>query len=176
MIDGLVSVLKGAAADVGSVNPVRATALIAQMALVMEIVVNFFCNAGCLNTKCNQTTGECFSCINGYWGLFCNVSCSSGCSSSGCDHESGKCFECANQTLHGELCGTPCSDNCVNNQCERNGECSFGCETDHFSPMCKTKCSDVCKATIIGSRCDDLVQCLEGCVHGYNNEDCEMGQ
>ena len=131
----------------------------------------YSCNSGCGTLACNQTTGECFSCSNGLWGAFCNASCSIGCSSSGCDRESGKCFECANKTLYGDLCETLCSDYCVKNQCEQKGECSFGCDTNQFSQMCKTKCS--CNETAIGNGCDEVGRCLERCVPAYTERDCE---
>ena len=136
----------------------------------------FYCSAGCLNTTCNQTTGECFSCINGYWGPFCNDSCNTVCSSSKCDREFGRCIECVNQTLYGDYCETPCSDNCIDRQCDRSGDCMSGCVTNQYSQSCQLKCSETCKANTTGNRCDDLVLCLGVCVQDYTGENCATGK
>jgi len=137
-------------------------------------ICEYPCNTGCLNQSCNHTTGECISCTTGYWGPFCNNTCNSGCSLGKCDRDTGTCFECANKTSYGDLCNTTCSHYCSNGQCEQNGKCSFGCETNHFSAMCKTKCSAICNITT-SSLCDDLGQCLEKCVQSYTGEDCKTG-
>ena len=95
------------------------------------------------NRKCDQNTGNCFSCISGKTGIKCEQNCNEGCdlTKKNCDMNDGKCI--CKQGFYGETCENKCDEKCTN--CDSiNGTC-YKCQ-DHFYPKDKNcfQCPDNC--------------------------------
>ncbi|XP_059168909.1 receptor-type tyrosine-protein phosphatase alpha-like [Physella acuta] len=127
-----------------------------------EIFVTKNCSSNCEESKCNITTGECYTCVAGFKGTFCNVSCDS-------QH-------------FGPNCIYNCSSNCDNSECnETNGYCNLckagyqgdfcnsTCDGNHYGPGCIYTCSQSCD----NSECDKTDGCCNNCPVGYTGELCE---
>ena len=98
--------------------------------------------------KCDQNSGNCFSCINGKTGIKCDQNCNEGCNltQKNCDMIDGKC-DCL-QGFYGETCENKCDENCIN--CDStNGKCNE-CKSG-FYPIdknclqCPENCDNVLK-------------------------------
>nr|KAG5711253.1 hypothetical protein BaRGS_005950 [Batillaria attramentaria] len=77
--------------------------------------------------QCDQQTGRCSSCENGYWGDKCDQQCSTGCQNSQCDQQTGYCQSCRSG-YWGDFCNETClSSRCKNNQCNQADDFPEAC-------------------------------------------------
>ncbi|XP_046338956.2 multiple epidermal growth factor-like domains protein 6 [Haliotis rufescens] len=76
------------------------------------------CSSRCKGMRCNQTTGHCMACIEGYYKETCHLRCYN-CKHDLCDMKTGFCFECKDG-YYGVHCKQTCT-NCQSGLCERNG-------------------------------------------------------
>ena len=132
------------------------------------------------NRKCEQNTGNCFSCISGKTGIKCEQNCNEGCdlTKKNCDMNDGKCI--CKQGFYGETCENKCDEKCTN--CDSiNGTC-YKCQ-DHFYPKdkncfqcpenCDGECPEgkclKCKSGFYGEICDK--NCSQYCVNKICNKE-----
>ncbi|XP_062609209.1 multiple epidermal growth factor-like domains protein 10 [Saccostrea cucullata] len=99
------------------------------------------CPASCLNNKCDQNTGECLSCSNGYYGSTCNKTCLGKCQS-GCEKLTGVCVNCIDN-IYGHFCNLTCPQNCAGESCVRNGNCEQ-CKRGYSGSKCNETCPNNC--------------------------------
>ncbi|XP_046556722.1 cell death abnormality protein 1-like [Haliotis rubra] len=79
------------------------------------------CSSRCQDMRCNQTTGHCMKCVNGYYKETCHLRCYN-CKDDVCEMKTGFCFECKDG-YYGVDCKQTCT-NCQSGLCERNdGHC-----------------------------------------------------
>lgn len=75
---------------------------------------NGTCPLFCDKNTCNSNTGDCFSCISGYYGVRCDKKCSSGCQDS-CNMTSGFCM--SKPGFYSTNCSLQCPTTCLNGEC-----------------------------------------------------------
>ena len=139
------------------------------------------------NRKCDQNSGECFSCISGKRGIKCDQNCNEGCDLSikNCDMNDGTCT--CKEGYYGTKCENICDSNCLScdktsgkcNQCKSgyypnekscikcpdncDGECPEGicqkCKKGFYSDICDKTCSIFCKDNIC-NKDDGLCDCI----------------
>nr|XP_022306284.1 multiple epidermal growth factor-like domains protein 10 [Crassostrea virginica] len=156
------------------------------------------CPINCKNMRCDANTGQCFGCVAGYQGQFCDQACSLGYYGIGCMYQcsencnmtrrcnqfTGECDECETGYF-GPDCKSKCG-HCVNaSQCHRsNGTCLRGCSAGFTGSFCREKCPSWsfglncvyrCNAFCRGNAsCDHVTgKCNEGCIQGWNGPLCE---
>ena len=115
--------------------------------------------------KCDQDSGDCFSCISGKTGIKCDKDCNIGCNLTlaNCDMKNGNCL--CKEGYYGEKCGNTCDENCK--KCDsKNGTC-YQCSKGYYPEgknclkcpeNCEGECPDgkclVCKKGFYGEICD----------------------
>ncbi|XP_062596855.1 cell death abnormality protein 1-like isoform X2 [Saccostrea cucullata] len=99
------------------------------------------CHTSCSNNKCDQKTGECLSCSNGYYGSTCIKTCLGKCQS-GCDKLTGLCVKCSDN-IYGHFCNLTCPQNCAGESCVRNGNCEQ-CKRGYSGSKCNETCPSNC--------------------------------
>ena len=129
--------------------------------------------------NCDNSTGckddfYCYTCSDGYYGDFCNLTCSRHCVGNVCDKSNGRCncsvgygshpcetcpkncsdtgcndklicHEC-NPGFYGDYCNLTCSTNCINGTCNRDGSCTCKEGFDGFG-CCPEHCEGGCNDT-----------------------------
>ena len=118
------------------------------------------CPKNCLNS-CNQQF-YCDSCMDGYYGDYCNKTCSSNCKDNKCDRD-GSCT-CKPAAFTG--C---CPENCQGS-CDDLSVC-ISCIAGYYGKYCNETCSNNCMT----KTCDHLDgKC--SCKLGYIGEKCTKGK
>ena len=150
--------------------------------------------------KCDQNSGNCFSCINGKTGIKCDQNCNEGCNiaEKNCDMIDGKC-DCL-QGFYGETCENKCDENCINcdstngkcNECKSgfypidknclqcpencDGDCPEGkclkCKDGFYGEICDKNCSQFCLNKIC-NQADGYCECINHFSEESNCTVCE---
>ena len=124
--------------------------------------------------KCDQISGECFSCILGKKGNVCNENCNEGCDleQENCNQYDGKCT--CKEGYYGDTCEAKCDENCE--ECDKvNGTC-YKCKEGYYAKdkeciICPINCDGKCpggicvkcKDSFYGDICDK--NCSPKCVN-----------
>ncbi|KAK3584636.1 hypothetical protein CHS0354_003920 [Potamilus streckersoni] len=140
--------------------------------LKMGIYCNHSCPQNCY--KCDQLTGLCLTCVNGFYGTTCNQTCghckrnSKG--GTQCKRHTGKCEECMSG-WHGWRCNESCSTGCRTSHCDRfTGKCD-SCMTGYYGPQCKEECNKNCyNVTMTG--CEQQTGFCKLCANGFYGYSC----
>ena len=99
---------------------------------------NLTCSSNC-NHTCDQISGHCNGCLEGFYGDFCTENCSSGCIMSTCRQHEGLCDICKHR-FFGEKCEQECTG-CGDAGCNKNGFClSIECRPGFYGMNCKENC------------------------------------
>ncbi|XP_069101801.1 multiple epidermal growth factor-like domains protein 6 isoform X3 [Argopecten irradians] len=136
----------------------------------------------CIDTSsvcgCDETTGRCKTCVQGYFGEDCNFSCSDSCTI-GCSRSNGECAnptDCVNCLNNVSSCVSgkcvECKFKKFGDQCQN--ECSFcdrGCVQDNglcYPPFCADCAGGV-------AECDTVnLVCHGNCVSGTYGDNCQQ--
>ncbi|KAL4232980.1 hypothetical protein ACF0H5_007667 [Mactra antiquata] len=108
------------------------------------------CPKICLNRSCNDETGDCTSCLEGFRGPQCNMACPEYCLHHICDIHDGSCLNGCESDRYGPKCELKCSHTCKlskigNSSCdENNGTCLHGCEDGFYGSRCDERCNVDC--------------------------------
>ena len=153
--------------------------------LCIECPVNCYYDGS--SRKCDQDSGNCYSCISGKTGTICDKNCNVGCDLTikNCDMNDGSC-ECK-EGFYGEKCENNCDENCekcdsktgICSQCisgyypkdldclkcpeNCDGECPEGkcqkCKDGFYGEICDKMCSIFCEGKICEQK-DGLCDCI----------------
>ena len=131
---------------------------------------NCYYNESEKKRKCEQESGNCYSCISGKYSLKCEQNCNEGCdlSKKNCDMNDGTC-ECKNG-YYGDKCENICNDNCE--QCDsKNGTC-YKCK-EGFYPLDKDciQCPENCEGECPEGKC---LKCKDGFFGEICNKKCSI--
>ena len=130
------------------------------------------CSENCLEKNCNNMTGYCFECINGFYGDFCNDKCPDNCKK--CNRENGKCETCEdNYYLKEEKC-IECSEDCLNKTCNNiTGRCINCKNNDKYGDFCNKTCPINCVEDEMKGNCERTNgTCNKGCKGNFNGIYC----
>ncbi|KAK3091329.1 hypothetical protein FSP39_018982 [Pinctada imbricata] len=95
-----------------------------------------YCASGCDNI-----TGTCQKCIDGFYGSKCELACERSCRN--CDKNTGVCTTCLDG-WRGEDCSLPCNENC--HLCDKDsGRCTL-CRERRWGDSCQSFCTSNCHA------------------------------
>uniref|UniRef100_A0A2C9KJI8 EGF-like domain-containing protein n=1 Tax=Biomphalaria glabrata TaxID=6526 RepID=A0A2C9KJI8_BIOGL len=155
------------------------------------------CPSNCLKGTCDSITGECFGCIPGYTGDYCDnvciptyfgancrLRCSKQCSQNVCEYKTGKCLSCVpgytgdfcniicESSRYGQNCSSSCSLSCIDQLCDRhNGHC-LRCNKAVYGKNCDENCSSNC----LSESCDVYTGQCVACKPGYVGDFCNKTQ
>ncbi|KAH9503028.1 hypothetical protein Btru_075746, partial [Bulinus truncatus] len=104
-------------------------------------------------------------CVDGKYGLTCDMSCNRRCKSCTVD---GHCIQCHSDSYEGvDYCSSTCGGN---SKCDRSsGHCIEGCITGYLGPQCLESCSQYCDGD---KSCNSDGSCTNGCIAGYYGYEC----
>lgn len=116
----------------------------------------------CTPGTCNNVTGTCGKCLDGFYGEKCHKTCSNTCMS--CDMADGKCTTCMNGWF-----GADCNQECTQcDTCDKvSGTCT-ACKSNNWGDTCQNLCEDGCQ------RCDVSTGKCQYCASGLYGERCEL--
>ncbi|XP_062604031.1 multiple epidermal growth factor-like domains protein 6 [Saccostrea cucullata] len=116
----------------------------------------------CTPGTCDNVTGTCGQCLDGFFGKNCKETCPNTCLS--CDKTDGKCKSCVNGWF-GEKCEQECQ------QCDTcnkvTGACA-SCLSNKWGKNCQNLCEDGCQ------RCEVLTGTCQVCANGFYGERCNL--
>ncbi|KAL5016713.1 hypothetical protein ScPMuIL_006302 [Solemya velum] len=110
------------------------------------------------------------TCVDGFWGDWCNATCPGNCAGGVCNKSRGQCDEGCLPGHWGPECRHECSVKCASSLCHRDdGNCTAGCTVGFYSNTCIKRCGHC-----VGDVCDQHTgTCDDGCVKGYWGGTCE---
>ena len=118
-----------------------------------------------IKRKCDQDSGNCYSCTEGKTGIKCEDNCNKGCNltKSNCNMNDGSCY--CNEGYYGKTCNNNCDENCV--KCDKtNGTC-YQCKSEYYPKNRKCiKCPDNCDGECPEGKC-------EKCLVGFYGDICD---
>lgn len=98
------------------------------------------CPVNCKERSCDRSTGQCVTCISGFWGDTCTFLCSSFCNEGVCGKTKGYCTQGCTPGRFGEICDQICSSGCKNDTCDQQtGICLDGCKQNWSGDYCNSK-------------------------------------
>ena len=131
---------------------------------------NCFYDETGLSRKCEQNTGNCYSCISGKKGQKCNDNCSKGCNLeiSNCDMNDGSCI-CLDG-YYGTTCNGECDPNCI--KCDNISGTCYQCKEGYYpkDKVCYS-CPENCDGECPGGIC---IKCKKGFYGDICNETCSI--
>ena len=136
---------------------------------------NNSCGVGCdLDIlTCNETTGECYFCMDEFWGFECDDTCHANCYG-GCNQTTGHCKGCK-MGFWNITCESKCNEGCsvsYSSNCNiTTGECN-SCRAGYWGPSCENKCSSHCYSSYGAASCDKATGKCTRCNYGYWGDDC----
>lgn len=136
------------------------------------------CPQNCLNGKCDAYTGQCKSCLSGYYGQYCTTECQPGhygnnCSNQcslncnvtrSCDKYTGQCEGGCMRGWTGDTCDQMCVSGNYGKNC--SDQCSLNCDVIRNCDRVTGECDKGCKPGWIGNTCDQV------CEPGYYGKNC----
>ncbi|XP_033729653.1 multiple epidermal growth factor-like domains protein 10 [Pecten maximus] len=125
------------------------------------------CPGACYGGNCNTTTGDCFYCVAGKYGISCNSDCPANCKDSFCTKDTGSCLDCF-PGKYGPNCDQNCPDNCKDMLCERDTGSCKECKPGFFEANCSKHCH--CKdagCNYMTGNCSP-----SGCLPGWRGNTC----
>ncbi|XP_052268810.1 multiple epidermal growth factor-like domains protein 6 [Dreissena polymorpha] len=133
----------------------------------------------CSPIRCDQNTGSCSVCQNGYYAGGCNTPCLfANCDT--CNKDSGQCSTCKTG-FYGTRCDLSCSPNCAANingviSCSKDlGLCDEQrCRPGYWDTTCTIQCSAACLRDSAGNRICQFSNgtCIVGCEDTYFGSEC----
>ncbi|KAL5006557.1 hypothetical protein ScPMuIL_015363 [Solemya velum] len=121
----------------------------------------------CTDYSCNKD-GCTRGCVDGKYGVYCDLSCPVNCSSKTCQRN-GHCAGCVDG-MYSDQCNATCPENCKENKCAQdNGACN-ACDTGH-GQFCELQCPTNCESRAC-SQTDGA--CVGMCVDGFWGEWCNV--
>ena len=133
----------------------------------------------CSPIRCDQNTGSCSVCQNGYYAGGCNTPCLfANCDT--CNKDSGQCSTCKTG-FYGTRCDLSCSPNCAANingviSCSKDlGLCDEQrCRPGYWDTTCTIQCSATCLRDSAGNRICQFSNgtCIVGCEDTYFGSEC----
>ena len=120
--------------------------------------------------KCEQDSGNCYSCIKGKTGIKCEDNCNQGCDLTeyNCDMNNGSCY--CKEGFYGETCEDECDDNCE--KCDKkNGTC-YQCKSGYYPKNKKCiNCPENCDGECPEGKCE---KCKDSFYGDICNKKCSI--
>ncbi|XP_033739242.1 scavenger receptor class F member 1-like [Pecten maximus] len=119
---------------------------------------NSLCPPGCYDGYCNSTTGACFYCFTGKYGVYCDSDCPANCKDDLCTKDAGTCLDCI-PGRYGTRCELNCTGNCKD-VCEKDTGLCIECIPGKYGNTCDQVCPENCKDMLCEKSTGNCIDCV----------------